>query len=147
MKKRNVLFVILYLLTTFFIFKNSAKSAQSSTVQSGFFVQFAMDRLSFLFNDVQTATHYVRKAAHFAEFFAQGAFLSAALFSTGYHKRFIYVLFSGLLTACTDEYIQLFFEGRGSMVSDIFIDFSGTCAAAAGFMVLWYLIKKAGRKV
>ena len=146
MKKRNVIFTILFLLITIFIFTNSAKTADSSSEQSSSLVDWAINNLSFFFKDRSTATYYVRKFAHFSEFFVQGAFLSGALFSVKYHKHFIYVLFAGLLTACIDEYIQLFFPGRSGEVGDIFIDFGGTCLAVAVFMISWYLIKKAGKK-
>ena len=146
MKRRNIIFIVLFLMVTIFIFTNSAKNADSSTEQSSSFVDWAINNLSFFFKDRSTATHYVRKIAHVTEFFLQGVLLSGALFSVKYHKHFIYVLFTGLLTACIDEYIQLFFPGRSGEVGDIFIDFSGTFIAASIFMIWWYFIKKVGRR-
>ncbi len=142
MKKIKIVFWLLFAAVTVFIFKNSAKPAAESSQQSGIFVSLAVRYLGFLFKNADSAVVAVRKSAHFFEFFLQGAFLSAALFSVKYHKALIYVLFTGLFTACTDELIQLFFEGRGSMVSDIFVDFAGTCFACICFVFAWLAAEK-----
>lgn len=145
MKKRSIICAFIFAVITVFIFKNSAKSALESSEQSGFFVDFVINNISFIFKSTDMATTIIRKLAHFTEFFIQGAALCGCIFSEKFNKNFIYVLFTGLLTACIDEYIQLFFEGRGSQVSDIFIDFSGTLLSVLVFMLLWYFIKKAGK--
>ena len=142
MKKIKIVFWVMFAIITVFIFKNSAKSAAESSQQSGVFVSFAVRYLGFLFGNADSAVVAVRKSAHFFEFFLQGAFLSAAVFSVKYHKALIYVLFTGLFTACTDELIQMFFEGRGSMVSDVFVDFSGTCFACMCFVFAWLAAEK-----
>ena len=109
-------------------------------------VGWVIDNMAFLFKDRGMATHYVRKFAHFAEFFAQGAALSGAIFSVKYYKNFIYVLLTGLFTACIDEHIQLFFEGRSAQISDVFVDFSGTALSVIFVFILWiFLFKKAGK--
>ena len=42
----------------------------------------------------------------------------------------------GLLTALTDETIQRFYAGRGSSVTDVWIDFAGVlCGMAAAFVL------------
>ena len=141
MKKKTVkiIFAFLFTLMTAFIWKNSAKDAVESTNQSSGFVAFFL-KLG-ICSDIDMATVIVRKLAHFTEFFMQSAFLSVCLLED-FPKRLIYVLFSGLLTASIDEFIQSFFAGRGSLVSDIFIDFSGTVFCVIIFMLLWLLIKK-----
>lgn len=145
MKKKTVriIFAFLFILITAFIWKNSAKDAVESTNQSSGFVSFFMSLG--ICNDKDMATVIVRKLAHFTEFFLQGAFLSVCLFED-FPKLLIYVLFSGLFTAATDEFIQLFYEGRGSLVSDIFIDFSGTVFCVIVFMLLWFLTKEFAKK-
>lgn len=131
MKKRTV-FGVLAVLTTALIFWNSARPAVESAKSSGILTDFLLKILadfgmSASFGPLETA---VRKTAHITEFFVQAVFVANS-FSGKYKKRIVYVLFLGLLTACTDEYIQLFFDGRGGLVSDIFIDFTGTAAGAA----------------
>lgn len=126
MKKRHF-YMILAVGMTVFIFWNSARPADISSRASGFFVTLAEKPLSYIGvrTDRDTMQVIVRKAAHIIEFAVQ-AMLIACSFSGKYKKRIIYILFFGLLTACTDEYIQLFSIGRSGLISDIFIDFAGT---------------------
>ena len=142
LKRRKIIFFILSFLVTVFIFKNSLEVASASDKKSMFFVDFLINNFSFIFKNEVITNSIIRKVAHFLEFFTQGCFLSAAIFSLNYNKNAIYVLFSGLLTACTDEFIQLFVEGRAGMVSDIFIDFFGTLAAVIIFVVVWFILEK-----
>ena len=137
---------MLFVLITGFIFANSAKDATQSTIQSDSLVGWVIENMSFLFKDRSTATHYVRKFAHFAEFFAQGVAFSGVIFSLKFYKNFIYVLLTGFCTACVDEFIQLFSEGRSAQISDVFVDFSGTVLSVICFMILWFFYyKKAGK--
>ncbi len=144
--KRKIIFYTLFLLVTVYIFKNSLEVAKVSDKKSMFLVDFLINNFSFIFKDADITNAIIRKTAHFAEFFIQSAFLSIAIFSFNYHKNVIYVLFTGLLTACTDEFIQLFVNGRAGMVSDIFIDFSGTLFSVIIFMIFWFIIEKRRKK-
>ncbi len=139
MKKKKIIFFVLFFLTTVFIFQNSAKDANESSNQSGFFVAWVMNNMPFLFENEDVAVNVIRKLAHLFEFFLQATFLNLALFSKEYHKMAIYVLFSGLFTGCIDEFIQLYSEGRAGLVGDIFIDFSGTVFSLVIFFILWLL--------
>lgn len=68
----------------------------------------------------------VRKMAHFTAFAVLGV-LTQLVYRHffGLHLQCVAnVLFTGLLVAVTDEFIQSF-TGRGPMVSDIVLDFSG----------------------
>ena len=136
MKKRHI-FIILTVLMTAFIFWNSARPAVESAGSSGRFVGFLSWLLSpfGLSADEDTMQTIVRKTAHIAEF-ALHAMLLAGCFTGRLKKRVIYIFFFGLLTACTDEYIQLFSEGRAGLVTDIFIDFGGT-AIGTGILGLF----------
>ena len=125
MKKKRV-FAVLAVLMTAFIFYNSAQPAVESAKSSGFITGKLLEILtrfgvSLNFDILEVI---IRKMAHITEFFVQSIFIANS-FSGKYRKRIVYVLFFGLLTACCDEYIQLFFEGRGGLISDIFIDFGG----------------------
>ena len=79
----------------------------------------------------------VRQSAHILEFALQ-VFLLAGCFSGIFKKRIIYVLFFGLMTACIDEFIQLFPEGRSAMIQDVFFDFTGT---VLGLLVFFFIYK------
>ena len=136
MKKRHI-FIVLTVLMTAFIFWNSAKPAVESASSSGRFVGILKWILTpfGVSADEDTMQTIVRKAAHIAEF-AVHAMLLACCFTGKLKKRVIYIFFFGLATACIDEYIQVFAEGRAGLVSDIFIDFGGT-AIGTGILALF----------
>ena len=139
--KKSRIYLIIAGLITIFIFANSAQSAQESSEISGGVLTFLSRLLS---GTGITVSHYfVRKAAHFTEFFMQSLFLSLGAKNSrvGLSGGAVYVAFAGLLTACCDELLQMFVDGRGSLVSDVFIDFSGTVTALAAVVIL-YLIKR-----
>jgi len=125
--KNKIIFRVLTILVTLFIFSNSLKTAQVSSAESGTFVDILRAILGWIGKDADYGTlqNIVRKTAHLAEFALQGCLLLGC-FSGRIRDRLIYVLFFGLLTSCTDEFLQLFFEGRGSQIQDVFIDFAGT---------------------
>ncbi len=125
--RRRIPFIIATALATLFIFNNSLQSAEISSGESGVIVEFIEGILSGIGIDIQRGAlvTFVRKSAHIAEFTLHGILL-ANCFEMQYKKRVIYILFFGLLTACIDEYIQLFSPGRAGLVQDIFIDFLGT---------------------
>lgn len=124
--KKNYIYLIIAILATVFIFSNSMQNADESSKISGGLLM-AVSRFTERFN-FTVSHHFLRKAAHFTEFFMQGVFLTLFFKNTRLRLQggAVYVAFLGLLTACCDEFIQLFFDGRGSQVSDVFIDFSGT---------------------
>ena len=70
--------------------------------------------------------HLVRKLAHFTEFFALGAELSALLWVRGAvgAQRYLNGIFVGAAVALCDETVQLF-TGRGSQVQDVWLDILG----------------------
>lgn len=125
--KKRLPFIVATILATLFIFNNSIQSAEVSSGESGVIVDFILNLLSKvgLWINRDALMTFVRKSAHIAEFMLQGILL-ANCFEMQYKRRIIYILFFGLMTACIDEYIQLFSPGRAGMVQDIFIDFAGT---------------------
>ena len=131
MKKRKV-YLILALIMTAFIFYSSAQPAVESAKSSGKItasLMFLLTKIGIRIN-ADFLEVIIRKTAHFAEFFLQSVFIAKS-FTGRYRNRIVYVLFFGLLTACTDEYIQLFFDGRAGMVEDIILDFCGTAVGTA----------------
>lgn len=142
--KKQRLFLIAAILSTLFIFGNSMMSAEYSNIGSGVIVDAVENTSKALGTSVRHAKTvvFVRKSAHVLEFALQG-FLLAGCFSGKFRKRIIYVLFFGLMTACVDEYIQLFSNGRSSMVQDVFIDFAGT---VLGIFVFWLFCEFLGKR-
>lgn len=85
----------------------------------------------------------IRKLAHFSEFalLSVSLCLCFTLFQIRFRHFAIYVMFFGLLTAVTDEFLQKFTPGRGSSVSDVLIDFSGVLCGMIFFICMAALIK------
>lgn len=140
MSKKSVIFLILSVLSTAFIFSNSCRTAEVSSEQSGIIVDIISQITSC---DTGILTTVIRKLAHMFEFFLQAVAVCLFIDSLGKLPEYIvYALFTGLLTACTDEFLQLFFDGRGSMVSDVFIDFLGTITGVILYFIINSIIKK-----
>ena len=139
--RRGIVFLcycLLIVLTLVFIFNNSSYSREESAAQS----QSLAEILKSFFDPHNKLTpdefeHLIRKLAHFAEFGLLGFEFALLAFhvSEGFKLRdAIYSAFACLLTANFDEFFQSFTQ-RGSKVSDVFIDFSGSvCGIAAAYV-------------
>ena len=130
--------LLLAVVLTAVIFVNSSLPATESGKLSGFVAQFVA-QLSQLLDitlkgDVE---HTIRKLAHFLEFACLGLLWckTFASFRVSNRTSTGYILLLCLLTAVTDEYIQLFSLGREGKVMDVLLDFSGAACAW-----LWYRI-------
>jgi VanZ family protein len=145
--KKSILWIVFILagLWTLFIFANSMQSAVVSTGHSDVFTN-AFVSLFDMFHvklSPESVSFAVRKTAHAVEFLIQSALLGTGLVLLGksFKTYLVPVWFVGLLTACVDEYIQLFSAGRSSQVSDIFVDFFGTLAGTLVCVLISRLVK------
>ena len=89
--------------------------------------------------------HLVRKLAHFCEFFILG--IELQLFFSLLNSRksaFLLALSHGLFTALVDETIQIF-SGRGPMIQDVWLDFSGVTVGS--LIALAVMMTKANQKL
>ena len=130
----SIVLIVLYCLYILLIFSNSAQTASESSQRSLRIVQ-QLNSLLFGGADI-ISEHLIRKAAHFTEFaglgalgyacFKRGIRVPASVFSAAASS-----VFFGLLTALTDETIQLFVEGRSGQITDVWIDFAGVCFGTA----------------
>ena len=89
--------------------------------------------------------HIVRKLAHFCEYMLEGFLLMLCLRVYTKHvlRHVSWPILGGLLTALTDETIQLFSPGRSSQVTDVWLDSAGVLVgilAALVFMALCRLL-------
>ena len=75
--------------------------------------------------------NFIRKAAHFIEYFVFGLLADSALRKWG--RNFGEQLSCGLAAALIDETIQYFTSGRSSQVTDVWLDFFGYCT---GFLLI-----------
>lgn len=134
--------------TVCFIFSNSMQTASVSSGASGrvlLLVQKVLRHLGQSGLAERLTDHIIRKAAHFCEYTLEGFFLMLVTGALAGPRRSLLPYLSwpallGVLTALTDETIQLFFDGRGSQVTDIWIDFAGVVTGmivGLVFLALW----------
>ena len=108
-----------------FIFSNSLQIADVSEGASGRvlgILQGILRHLGLPGAADRLTMHIVRKLAHFCEYLLEG-------------------FLGGLLTALTDETIQLFVPGRSGQVTDIWIDFSGVMTGLLVGLILLGLVR------
>lgn len=128
---------------TWYIFAHSLKNAGASSAESSIFAEIYSYIYEFLFSSSpKNPVGTVRKLAHIAEYGVQGILL-CQVFSTFKGKiknNLSYIMFLGLFTACIDEFIQLWSQGRAGLVTDIFIDFSGTLIGIVASLIISKII-------
>ena len=135
--------------TVCFIFSNSMQTATVSSGASGRVLKILQQGLSRLGHPglaARLTDHIVRKLAHFCEYMLEGFFLVLMTRVLAGHRRRLLPYLSwpalvGVLTALTDETIQLFFQGRGSRVTDVWIDFGGVVAGMLVGLVCLALLR------
>ena len=113
-----------------FIFSNSMQIASVSSEASGnvlALMQRVLCRVGLPGLAERLTMHIVRKLAHFCEYALEGFLLMLCLRVYTWHPfRHISVpVLGGLLTALTDETIQLYSAGRSGQVTDVWLDLSG----------------------
>ncbi|GKU27239.1 hypothetical protein CFOLD11_40660 [Clostridium folliculivorans] len=86
--------------------------------------------------------YIVRKSAHTFEYIVLAVLVSASFFAFDKKGKqyLIYILFSCLFFAVTDEFHQSFVPSRTSLVSDVFIDFGGSLIGIFLFYLFYYKI-------
>ena len=84
--------------------------------------------------------HIVRKLAHFSIYTVIGVLLMSLMstYKIKQKNRIIISAVIGLLYAISDEIHQAFVPGRGPLVSDVFIDFSGVIM---GMLIAYIIIR------
>ncbi len=138
----RALLLAVLILWTAFIFARSLRSADDSTEESAFF----LDLISRFIPSV--SMHFVRKLAHFTEFFILGCLADAVFRSlSGRKKRPLLTaaVFSscyGLAAAVTDELLQLSSPGRSCQISDMLLDLSGVLTGAILTALLMHVLQK-----
>ena len=129
-----------------FIFSNSMAVAQVSSASSGRVLQLmqaALRRLGHPALAQRLTMHFVRKLAHFCEYMLEGFLLMLCMRVYSRHPlRHITVpMLGGVLTALTDETIQLYSPGRSSQVTDVWLDSVGVLAGILAVLVLMALCR------
>ncbi len=136
-KRKWTIGISIILLTLLYIWSNSLPSVERSNQQSGRILRL----IAIIFNtpplDTLENQHVIRKIAHVAEFGLLGIEMTLLLLLTGTIRwqNIMNILFIGLVVATIDEAIQIFAQ-RGSLVSDVVLDFGGVLLGiCVGFII------------
>ena len=111
-----------------FIFVHSAMPGEVSGSESQYFAELLASLTGLSFD---IASFIVRKAAHFTEFTVLGICLTVNFYDLRTAKQAsvshpaAYAWIAGVLYAATDEFHQLFVEGRSCEFRDMCIDAAG----------------------
>jgi len=137
------LYLLLNLLWLAFIFGHSLESiaeSKENSLEVGGILNAFLEVLSI---PIALSDHVVRKTAHFVEFFLLGTlyFGWIPLLEKNIRRSAVYVLFGGLMTAVCDEYLQYFSE-RGSLVTDVVLDFSAVVASFLFWSAVLTLLRR-----
>lgn len=138
----RIIFTIALVWCILFIFHNSLETSSISSARSHEVMQKINAILAHL-NIGPLSEHVVRKLAHFSEFTLEGFLLMLCLrvYTRHFFKHVSWPMLGGLLTALTDETIQLFVPGRSGQVTDIWIDFSGVMTGLLVGLILLGLVR------
>lgn len=152
-KKFKIVSILLLFLWMIVIFFMSAQPAQESSQLSGGIVdsiiKFFCKNFSALsqaqqLNITNTLTLFIRKFAHFSEYFILGI-LSASVtllyFKFSFKVDMLISIAFCVIYACSDEIHQFFVPGRACRFTDICIDSFGS-AVAIILLTLFVLYKK-----
>ena len=144
-KKLIILFTVMTLVITAFIFSNSLKGIEDSTTDSNWVIALVTPVFDIFTDTEKIDMHFIiRKCAHLAEFAALGFSVWGLQteIKRKYNRKFYSTGFLyGLIIAVTDEYIQSFSD-RTSSVSDVLIDFTGFIIGLIVFLIFLLMLKK-----
>lgn len=88
--------------------------------------------------------YYIRKTAHFTEYFILGVSIALPLYVYGI--RGIWLMLTALILctgfACLDEYHQLFVRGRAASTKDVLIDSLGSLSGIICTRIIGYIFRK-----
>jgi VanZ family protein len=135
--KKKIIGWILLLSWIIFIFYMSSKSGNESSAQSNFVYKIISNmgiNLDIRFEEFSIVI--IRKSAHFLEYTI--LYLLSINLISKYRKSnkitYIYSLILVFLYACTDEFHQLFVQGRSGKFTDVYIDSLG---GIFGFIIVY----------
>lgn len=114
-----------------FIFGRSLQPADQSSQESASVLALIHQIIPFM------SMHFLRKAAHFGEFFVLGALLFTT-FRVFEKQALLLPAVIGAGVAVTDELLQLISPGRSCQISDMLLDFSG---ALVGVLLMNLLVR------
>ena len=156
MKKNNTkryVFCVLTLIWMGVIFYFSAQNGEDSSKLSGGITEVVVRTLYSQFDSfsqeqklsvLSNFSFYIRKGAHFTEYAILG-FLATGCLTTYPWKRWqvgVLAYVFGTLYAVSDEFHQMFSDGRAPKLMDVAIDSSGVFFGILAFFILTYIYRK-----
>lgn len=133
---RNKKFIIYMCLTVIWIlviFSFSMQSGEESKQTSGGIVSMLVEILFPQgFDHVELLEYFVRRMAHFTEYFILAILVLQMLKQTTCPKMFIACMLICVFVASCDETIQLFSGGRSGRLADVVLDSIGAWCGVIG---------------
>ncbi len=148
-KIRTVCFVFLILWAALIFVMSAQPAVQSSKLSGGIvskiiaaffnkFADFSTEKQQYLVN---TITFFVRKTAHFLEYFILGIISCITMLTYRQYKlrvKAVVPIVFGILYAISDEIHQHFVLGRACRFFDICIDSAGIIVAVMLIITIYY---------
>lgn len=129
-------------LITLFIFANSSKVAEESKQQSEGITEAIVEAADGcgVKLDSESVSFFIRKAAHFGEYFILAAVISSAIALMSVNKKLIFLssVCCFAVALCDEFVVQSATAGRSPEMRDCIIDLCGALLAA----LTVYIIKK-----
>ena len=131
-----------------FIFSQSLMNSTASDSESMGLTAVVNSWFSSLGINIVLENGFMRKLAHFAEFFVLGVLtvVTSRCYTKTPSKYLFVQLFSTLAAAVTDEYIQLYSDGRSGQVTDVALDFAGSLCGILITTFIYFVFRKSKGK-
>lgn len=155
MKVLKIILLILWMMIIF-AFSNQ-KAVDSSNLSSGLIDRTVVKVYKVFYGDIskekeeviiEKYSYPIRKLAHYSLYFILGILSFLVIVDYKNNKKLIlYSMLICFLYACTDEFHQLFIDGRSAEIKDVLIDSFGslTSILLCNFIYLKNKIKKVNK--
>lgn len=141
-KYKKVVYWIILIAWMIFIFYMSNQPADVSNGQSDFVLNLVETLgINISNNYVDIAITIIRKGAHFTEYLILSLlYFNVLRMYINKNKALIYSIGLSFIYAGTDEFHQLFVEGRAGRFTDVLIDTSGAATGSTIVLIIKNLI-------
>ena len=148
-KKAITILSICIAATLAFIWIHSCMGQEESSQESGFIYDLLCPFFELFVGKGNVTEHFIRKLAHFTEFFGLGLelklLMKLVLLDTPYILRMINAWTLGTMCALIDETIQIF-SGRGPAIADVWLDSAGCLTGVLLMSLIIFVVNKHIRK-
>ena len=140
----RAILTVLSVMAVGLIFYHSSLNAAESSEQSGALLEVINAFLRSIGAGIELSEHFIRKTAHFVEYFMLGLLLNGTWHAyTGNRRQTpVYASACGLAVAVCDELIQLTSAGRSCEAADMALDFSAVVCASLVMTLILYAAQR-----